>query len=257
MTNLTVLTWYWKQLNGRTNYTEEHVAIWADMVRRHLSMDHRLAVVTDLPIDIEGVDIIDPPREFEGVKLPTWDIHAGKQLPQCLRRIAMFAPDAAETFGERFVSMDLDCIIAEPLDPLFDRPHDFMMYRGTTDARPYNGSMVMMTAGCRSRVYTEFTPERAIEAGKKFLGSDQAWISHVLGWGEATWGPEDGVVWWGSSRNYAAPEWGLMFFPGTPKPWELLGDSWVAQHYRRNDEWDELEIEDRVAAVTERALTAA
>jgi hypothetical protein len=228
------------------------------MVDRHLSMDHELAIVTDMPEGIdERIRIIEPPRDFEGITLPSWDIHAGKQLPQCLRRIAMFSPDAAETFGERFISMDLDAVIAEPIDDLFDRPDDFVMYRGTNGARPYNGSMVLMTAGCRPQVYNDFTPERAIEAGKKFVGSDQAWISHVLGWGESTWGPEHGVVWWGSQNNYAAPDWRLMFFPGTPKPWELLDDDWIAQHYRRNDEWDWLAIDQRVAAVTEPVLTAA
>lgn len=147
----------------------------------------------------------------------------------------MFRPDAADIFGDRFVSMDLDCVVAEPLDPLFDRDDDFVMYRGTSSRRPYNGSMVMMTAGCRARVYSEFTLEKAVEAGRKFIGSDQAWISHVLDWGEPTWGPEHGVVWWGSSKNYRAPEWRLMFFPGVPKPWELLADDWIAEHYRLND----------------------
>lgn len=244
-----VNTWLWSQPNGRTSYTAEHVNVWADMVRRHLTMEHEICCITDMPDGIDpAVRIIEPPRAFEGVTLPTWDMHAGKQLPQCLRRIAMFAPDAADTFGERFVSMDLDCVIAEPLDPLFERDADFMMYRGTNDARPYNGSMVMMTAGCRSQVFSEFTAERAIEAGKKFTGSDQAWISHVLGWGEPTWGPEDGVVWWGSAKNYQAPEWGLMFFPGDPKPWNLLRDDWIAKHWRRNDEWDAIAIEERCAA---------
>ena len=237
-------TWLWSQPNGRTSYTAEHVNIWADQVDRHLSMDHELACITDMP---EGIDprvkIIAPPRTFEDVRLPTWGEDRG--LPQCLRRIAMFAPDAAETFGERFVSMDLDSVIAEPLDPLFDRKDDFIMYRGTTDKRPYNGSMVMMTAGTRSQVYTEFTPERAVEAGKQYLGSDQAWISHVLGWGEATWGPEDGVVWWGSRLNHKAPSWRLMFFPGHPKPWDLQESAWIAMHYRRNDEWDEAEMRHR------------
>ena len=254
---LQIVTWLWAQPNGRTAYCAEHVNVWADSVRRNLSLDHEIACVTDMPEGIDAsVRIIPPPRDFEGITLPTWDIHAGKQLPQCLRRIAMFAPDAADTFGERFVSMDLDSVIAEPLDPLFDRPHDFMMYRGTSGARPYNGSMVMMTAGCRSQVYTEFTPERAVEAGQKFVGSDQAWISHILGWGEATWGPEDGVVWWGSSHNYAAPEWNLMFFPGTPKPWELMSDDWVSMHYRRNDAWDEAAIRQRKAAVSLRSVAA-
>lgn len=238
---ITVLSWLWDQPNGRTTYTAEHVNIWADSVRRNLDMDHEIAIVTDMP---EGIDpsirVIDPPGLFEDVRLPSWDMHNGAQLPQCLRRIAMYTPNAADWFGERFVSMDLDCVIAEPLDPLFDRPDDFVMYRGTNDRRPYNGSMQMMTAGARSQVFTEFTPERAVEAGKEFIGSDQAWISHVLGWGEATWGPEHGVVWHGSQRNHIADEWRLMFFPGTPKPWELMSDPWVELHYRRSDQWDDV-----------------
>ena len=242
---LTVICWLWSQPGGRARYTAEQVNIWADMVRRHLSLDHEIACVTDMPEGLDpGVRIIAPPGEFLDVTIPTWGADRG--LPQCFRRLALFRPDAADVFGgERLVSMDLDCVIAEPLDPLFDRPEDFVMYRGTTDKRPYNGSLVMLTAGARSEVYTHFTPEGAAEAGKRFVGSDQAWISHVLGWGEATWGPEHGVVWWGSSRNYAAPEWGLMFFPGDPKPWQLLGDEWIAMHYRRNDEWDEAEIAQR------------
>lgn len=238
---LHVLTWLWSQPNGRASYNAEHVNIWADQIDRHLDMDHQLACVTDMP---EGIDprvrIIEPPRDFEDVELPTWG--AARGLPQCLRRIALFRPDAADIFGERFVSMDLDAVIGNSLDPLFDRPDDFVMYRGTTAQRPYNGSMLLMTAGARSQVYAEFTPDRAVEAGKKFLGSDQAWISHVLGWGEATWGPEDGVLWWGSRSNGLASTRRLMFFPGSPKPWQINHDPWVVEHYRRNDRFDELEI---------------
>lgn len=232
---LTVLTWWWNQAGGRATYTREHLLIWADMVRRHLTLPHRLAVVTDLVDELPGIDVIAPPRDFENVRIPTWGEDRG--LPQCLRRIAMFEPDAASIFGERFVSMDMDCVVAGSLDPLFDRPDDFVMYRGGHANRPYNGSMVMMTAGARSQVYTTFTPEGAAEAGQKYIGSDQAWISHVLGWGEATWGVEDGVIWWGSQYNGQAPEKRIMFFPGNPKPWDVVDlgiDDWVRQNYRRN-----------------------
>lgn len=236
---LSVISWLWRQKDGRTGYTAEHVNIWAAMVRRHLSMDHEIACVTDMP---EGIDpsirIIAPPGDFENVAIPTWP--GGKGFPQCFRRLAMFHPDAAATFGERFVSMDLDCVIAGSLDPLFDRSDDFVMYRGTSSRRPYNGSMLLMTAGARSQVYTQFSLEGAIEAGQKFIGSDQAWISHTLGWGEATWGPEHGVVWWNSAKNHLAPEWKLMFFPGCPKPWELTADPWIGAHYRHDNAWDDL-----------------
>ncbi len=226
---LTVMTHLWHQPNGRATYTADQVNIWADMVSRHLSVPHRLACVTDHPEGIiDRVEIITPPHDFDDVRIPTW----GEHMPQCLRRISMFRPDAAEIYGERFVNMDLDCVISGALDPLFDRDEDFVMYRGTTASRPYNGSMVMMTAGARSEVFERFTPEGAIVAGQRFLGSDQAWISHVLGEGEATWGPEHGVQWWGSRYNQGDPI--VTFFPGNPKPWQVLDHALVRDNYRRD-----------------------
>lgn len=238
---ITALAWLWTQPEGRATFTAEHVNIWADSFRRHCSLNHELACVTDMP---EGIDpsirIIDPPREFEDVKLPRW----GGHRPQCLRRLSMFRPDAADIFGERILCMDLDSVIAAPIDPLIDRADDFIMFRGTAPNRPFNGSMMLLTAGARAKVHTDFTPEGAIEAGQKFVGSDQAWISHCLGWDEATWGPEDGVVTWGSLSSVKAQDWRIVFFPGSPKPWDVR-DEWIETHWRRNDEWDELEISQR------------
>jgi len=224
-----VLTWLWQQPGGRTNYQPWHVRCWADMVRRHLTMPHTLAVVTDVPGDYGDIEVIAPPRDFEDVRIPTW----GQHMPQCLRRLAMFRPDAAAIFGERFVSMDLDCVISGSLDPLFDRDEDFVMYRGTNAARPYNGSLLMMTAGARPQVYTEFTPEGAVAAGEKYIGSDQAWISYVLGPGEAVWGANDGVHAWNSRLNVGEPR--VTFFLQPEKPWSYVakGEPYCTEHYRR------------------------
>lgn len=228
--SLTVLTWLWSQPGGRAAYTAEHVNIWAAMVRRHLGLPHRLACVTDMAAGIDAsVEIIAPPREFEDVVLPTW----GPARPQCLRRLSMFRADAAAMFGERFVCMDLDCVVGGPLDPLFEVADDFRIFRGTSPGRPYNGSMMLLTAGTRPQVYERFTPQGAVEAGRRFIGSDQAWISQVLGPREATWGPEDGVHWWGARPRPAEAR--LMFFPGGEKPWQVVGrgdDRWVERHYR-------------------------
>lgn len=248
---LRVLTWLWQQPSGRTSYQPWHVRVWAAMVRRHLSLPHTLAVVTDVPGDYGDVQVIAPPRDFEDVRIPTW----GERMPQCLRRLAMFRPDAAEIFGaERFVSMDLDCVISGPLDPLFDRDEDAVFYRGTTQSRPYNGSMTMLRAGCRPQVYTEFTPDRAVEAGQKYLGSDQAWVSYILGPGEAVWDARDGVHAWGSRRNVGDPR--VTFFLQPEKPWDFvaMGERFVMDHYRGSHEgrclvlgyascvWDDLDI---------------
>jgi hypothetical protein len=189
------------------------------MVERHLSLPHTLACVTDTPEGLrDDIEIIVPPGDFVGIETPTW----GGGLPNCFRRLAMFRPDAADIFGERFVCMDTDCVIADSLDPLFERDEDLIMYRGTNFSRPYNGSMMMLTAGCRPKVYNLFKPELASKAGYQYVGSDQSWISYVLGEGEAVWGHEDGVAWFGSRWNRDTR---IMFFPGHPKPWHLVGRS--------------------------------
>jgi hypothetical protein len=230
---LKVLSWFWAQPGGRANYTADVVNMWAAAVRRNLTLPHTIACVTDHPEGIDSsIEIITPPRDFENVRIPTW----GDRKPQCLRRISMFRPDAAEIFGPRFACMDLDAVIAGSLDPLFDVRNDFKMMIGTAPKiRPYNGSMMLMTAGTRPQVYTEFTPERATLAGKHFLGSDQAWIAFSLGWGEATWDEKDGAVWFSPRYSMNPPECRVMFFPGAVKPWTVAGhrplDHWVRRHY--------------------------
>lgn len=230
---LTVLTWLWEQPGGRATYTARHVNIWADMVRRNLAQPHRIACVTDLADGIDrSIEIIAPPREFEDWRIPTW----GPKRPQCLRRVVMFAPDAGKVFGDRFVCMDLDVVIAGALDPLFEGDHEFRIFRGTSPGRLYNGSMMLIKAGARPAVYERFDLDGAVIAGRKYVGSDQAWISYVLGAGQATWGPEDGVYWYGHHPR-AARDCRVMFYPGIAKPWDIISagrDEFVANNYRRN-----------------------
>lgn len=231
---LTVLSWFWVQPNGRASYNADTVNAWAKMVRKHITLPHRIACVTDFPNGIDSsIEIISPPRDFENVRIPTWN----EKKPQCLRRLSMFSPKAGEMFGDRFVCMDLDCIVTGNLDPLFDVPADFKMMEGTAPKlRPYNGSMTLLTAGARPQVYTEFTPERAVLAGKHFIGSDQAWIGFCLGWGEETWGENDGALWFSPRYSMGTPDDArVMFFPGAQKPWTVAGsrplDKFVRKHY--------------------------
>lgn len=224
---ITVLSWFWNQPGGRVTYKPEHILIWADMVRRHLSQPARIACVTDEEIDLPGIEIIRPPQEFRDVSLPTWPIHR----PQCLRRLVMFRADAAQWFGERFVCMDLDCVIGDQLDLLFDWSVGFRIANGTASGRPYNGSLMQITAGARTKVYDDFTAAGAIEAGSKFTGSDQAWLAHCLGPDEATWGDADGVHFQGLART---SERRIKFFAGNDKPWMRLHDPWVRENYRRS-----------------------
>jgi hypothetical protein len=223
---LTVLTWLWKQPQSRTNFSAMHVNIWAAMVRRHCTLDIELACVTDMP---EGIDpsirIITPPGEFVGLQTRRWR----GERPNCYRRLTMFRPDAADIFGERFACMDLDVVIGGNIDSILDRPEDLVLCGPSTDGARwrYNGSMVLMTAGARPHVYEDFTPEGAEEASRLYVGSDQAWLGHSLGPGEATWTVADGVT------RTGVPEMGaIRFYPGHIKPWDVLDDPWVAEHYR-------------------------
>lgn len=231
---ITILTWLWKQPNGRTAYTADHVNIWASMVSRNLAMPHELACVTNMPRGIDPkVRIITPPGEFEDVTTPRW----ANGRPSCFRRLAMFRRDAAAMFGKRFVCMDLDVVIGGPLDPLFDRSDDLVIFKGTAPNRPYNGSMILMTAGCRPQVYEKFTQDGAIEAGQLYTGSDQAWLAHILGYGEATWSEADGVHWHGSRPMRTETEPRVLFFPGTLKPWSLVHiNKFVRANYRVTNE---------------------
>lgn len=229
---ITVLTWLWRQPEGRTKFKTEHVHIWADMVRRNLSMPHRLACVTsekDLP---PNVDRIDPPGDFETIQ-PNW----GPRKPNCYRRLSMFRRDAAKIFGERFVCMDLDCVIGGPLDPLFNRKDDLVLFKGTAPDRPYNGSMMLIKAGCRPGVYEDFNEAGARLSGERFVGSDQAWLALKLGHREKVWDERDGVFWYGSLYKSLAKKVAprILFFPGKIKPWTIAPiqiDPFTSNNYR-------------------------
>jgi hypothetical protein len=205
------------------------------MVRRNLSMPHRIACVTDMPKGIgSNIEIIKPPGEFHDI-MPKW----GPRKPNCYRRLSMFRHDAANIFGERFVCMDLDCVIGGPLDPLFDRKDDLVLFKGTQSDRPYNGSMMLIKAGCRPKVYEGFNAEGARLSGEQFVGSDQAWLALKLGPKEKTWAERDGVYWYGRGSIYQAVAKKIMprilFFPGKIKPWTIAPiniDPFTTNNYR-------------------------
>ena len=220
------MCWFWRQEGGRVEFTAQHVNIWAAMLRRHCTLDIEIACVTNMPKGIDpSIRIIKPPGFHDDLKTSRW--RGGR--PSCYRRLAMFSPDAADLFGaDRFVSMDLDCVIGGNIDSILDRNEDFVIC-GPSQAGArwiYNGSMMMMDAGVRPCVYNDFTPEGAEAASLRFVGSDQAWIAYALGNGEATCTADHGVVRWNGDRS--GP---LMFFPGNIKPWNCIAHPFVGEHY--------------------------
>jgi hypothetical protein len=163
----------------------------------------------------------------------------GRGNPSCYRRLRMFSPDIGAVFGDRFVSLDLDCVITGDCRPLWDRPEDFLIWGDTNPSTFYNGSMVLMNAGARRQVWERFDPKKSPAEAQKagHFGSDQAWISHCLGPKEARWGMADGVY---SYRNHVAssglPENArIVMFHGHYDPWAAnvqAKHDWVRTHYK-------------------------
>lgn len=234
---LRVVTFKWSQPNYRSEFKAEHVNTLARMVRRHYDAPHEFVCITDDP---EGLDpeirFVELWSDFSDMQSPH-----GQQYPSCYRRLKLFDPAIEEILGPRFVSLDLDTVVVDDLRPVWDRPEDFVIWGGTNPTTEYNGSMMLMNAGAREKVWRSFDPERSPQwAGRaRRWGSDQGWISHCLGPGEAMFTKEDGVY---SYRNDIAEKGGrlpagarIVFFHGKKhNPWDAGPRSygWVLENYK-------------------------
>lgn len=235
---LSVVCWKWKPAPGyRSTFGAEQVNVLRSMVKRHYARPHRFICVTDDGKGIEaGIEVVPLWQDFAGLRSP----HGGNN-PACYRRLRAFAPDAEKYFGERLVSVDLDCVITGDLVPLWERDEDFVIWGDTNPTTPYNGSMWMLRTGSRSKVWTEFDPKRspALGLAKRYIGSDQAWLAVCLGPNEPRWTRRDGVC---SYRNEIAPKGGalpsdarIVFFHGRHDPWHLdiqQRHRWVRDNWR-------------------------
>lgn len=233
-----VICWKWKPEKAyRSLFEGVHVNILRNMVARNFKRPHEFICITD---DATGIDpairIIPLWADFAEVPSPH-----GAGNPACYRRLKAFSREAAEIIGPRFVSLDLDCVIVADMIPVWDRPDDFVIWGDTALRTPYNGSMFMLTAGARAKVWETFHPVRSPLHGRRlnYVGSDQAWIAACLGPREKKWGQLDGVY---SYRNEIRPRGGILpkdarvvFFHGKHDPWDApIYDhlKWVRDHYR-------------------------
>lgn len=204
------------------------------MIRRHYQRPHRVLCVTNDAAGIDPAVTIVPDREdFADVQNPY-----GPHAPSCYRRLLMWHPDAARWFGERFVSLDLDVVAVADLVPLWDRAEEVVLYRDPLHPSQVNGSMVLMTAGARPEVWTDFDPDRSpqIARGAGFKGSDQAWLSLRLP-SEPRWDTRDGVY---SFRKDIEPADGrlpadarLTIWHGHRDPWDEAAQKlpWVRENW--------------------------
>lgn len=199
------------------------------MVVRHYPAPHRFLCVTNDPAGIDpDIEIIPDRADFADLKSP----HGGNN-PACYRRLRLFHPDAAATFGERIVSLDLDTVIVGDLRPLWDRPEPFVGWTDPLYPQQLCGSMLLLTAGAKRMVWNLFdpatSPAQAAHAG--YRGSDQAWISYCLP-RDARWTAADGVLSWRKLNGWLPEGARIVFFHGARKPWDAGMPEWVRENWR-------------------------
>lgn len=234
---LDVLTFKWRSQPGyRSTFGPETVNVLKRMTARNYRSEHRFTCVTDDPSGIDDdVRIIPLWDDFANLQSPH-----GERNPSCYRRLKLFSLEAATLIGPRFVSLDLDCVITGDMAPVWDRPEDFVIWGATNPTTSYNGSMMLMTAGARPKVWTTFDPATSPRKAKaaQCWGSDQGWISYCLGPNEKKWTQADGVYSW---RNDIKPKRAtlpsaarIVFWHGRDDPWGTIGQStnWVREHWR-------------------------
>lgn len=228
---ISVVTFKWATPGYRAKFTSEHVNTLRRMVLRHYQAPHRFICITDDPAGLDsGIEVVPLWDHYASVPNPT-----GGGRPSCYRRLKLFDPAMAEVIGDRFVMLDLDCVICGDLSPLFDRPEEAVFWKSPTNEWPYNGAMFMANTGARPQLWQDFDPLESpkLTQAAGYRGSDQAWISYKLGWNEATWTERDGVYYYGKMRNRQSVPANarIIFTTGGSAPWTLR-HPWVRKHYR-------------------------
>ena len=103
----------------------------------------------------------------------------------------------------------------------------------------YNGAFFMMNAGARSEVWDKFKFQTSVDEiqplkdQKKLIGSDQAWISYLLGSGERVLDTPDGSydISFVEDPNELPANSRLVFFHGKTDP-SVENYSWIKENWK-------------------------
>jgi len=222
--DLTIVTWLWGN-----KYTAQDVRRLSFGIRRHLKQPFRFFVFSDRP-----------PNENFGDAIGRPILNPNLCARHCFCRLRLFDPQFQAMHGivaGRIVSIDLDAVITGPLDPLFDRPENFVILQGVNEVNPcpYNASVSMLRAGAHSEIWSEFSFE-ALQAIKFHeFHDDQGWIWHKIP-DAAAFTVGDGVY------AFQKPGWPIgdrlpinariVAFFGKRKPERYRHLPWMIEHWR-------------------------
>lgn len=231
-----VVCWLWS--DGSREYRPAHVNVLQRMVARHLPEPHRFICITDEPRELFSADVEVIPTPVAAQKASAHRSPEGARFPSCYRRLWTFSEEA-RLLGERVLLIDVDLVIVRALSPIIRLTYDFVGWRPFRDwgrKMRFGGGIFLLTTGSRTEVWNGFDgPNSIIKArAAGFRGSDQAWISFVLGDKEPYWPRDSGIY---SIRDMAGAEHDLPIdarlvqFNGHTKPWRSALP-WVKEHWQ-------------------------
>lgn len=243
MISIVVFKWepVWKGVGVKTklhkaknpvNYGSEHVNVLYHSIKRNTTVPFKFICITDDPSELD--------QNIEIITL--WD--KCRHLGGCLNRMFVFDKSMATLLGNRFICIDLDCVIVSNIDNILNRSEDFVINQFESKRshnQIYNGGLFLMTAGSRQEVWDRFDFDNSpktiadLHQTKNMVGDDQSWIQFVLGEKEATFTHIDGVY----DYNFLNPKDSLpdnakiILLPGKFDPSiEKNHISWIKNHWR-------------------------
>lgn len=236
MDNVNILTLKWGAL-----YSAEYVNRIYRGVKANLHRPFRFVCVTDDPTGLaEGVDAVPiPPRP------PTLrKMYRYKDVwPMIYIKLCVFERGFANLEGSTLF-LDIDQIITGDLDRFFDyRPGEFCIIRNWVEFRkrlfrrvPFcgNSSCFRFDAGEKSDyIYRTFLREIDIALDKARFTTEQAYMTHAVGFDRVNFWPENFVrsfkrscVWPWPLNHFLTPRFnpdtGILCFHGKPSPEQAI-----------------------------------
>lgn len=226
---LAVTTWLWGN-----KYSADDVEKLSSSVHRHLNEAHVFILFSDQPMKINGVEV---------VLISDEDMHL-TMVPGCFVRLRMFDPafqvDVIRGRRiDRFVNLDLDTVITNELDPVFNRPEPFVILHGanSTNPCPYCGAMMLIRPGAHPELWRDFDITQIKSIPHFSFPDDQAWIAYKVP-NAAGWQAGKGGVYafckpgWPPGHNLP-PDARIVNFNGWRSPAQFKTLEWVNRNWKK------------------------
>lgn len=180
-----------------TPYGPEYVNRLHHMVRRHLHRPHRFVCFTDNPTGLDA--------DIDAKPLPV--VRDAEKYGPFWRKLGIFSAPLADLRGP-VLWLDLDVVIVDSLDCLFDHPGEFLIikdFREESGPKHGNSSVVRFEAGAHGYLLDKFYADpESVDA--QFPG-DQEFISTNVT-SQAMWPKE----WCVSFKKHCLPPFPQCWF---------------------------------------------